>query len=60
MVLAEADGDKADAERLQGELAEVLAEEAVAVRAPVERREVEAVWRWRDGVSLAVEARRGR
>jgi glycolate oxidase subunit GlcD len=59
MVLAEADGARADAERLQRELAEVLTEEAVAVWASVERREATAVWRWRDGVSVAVEARRG-
>jgi glycolate oxidase subunit GlcD len=59
MVLAEADGVEAAAERLRGELVEALTDEALAVRAPVERGEVEALWRWRDGVSVVVEARRG-
>jgi FAD/FMN-containing dehydrogenase len=59
MVIAEADGARADAERLQRELVEALSTNALAVRAPTERREVEALWRWRDGVSLAVEARLG-
>jgi FAD/FMN-containing dehydrogenase len=38
---------------------EALGEEALAVYAPVQRFEVEALWRWRDGVSIAIEARRG-
>ncbi len=59
MVIAEADGARAEAERLQRELVEAMAEEALAVHAPAERRDVEALWRWRDGVSIAIEARRG-
>ncbi|MEK6327378.1 MAG: FAD-linked oxidase C-terminal domain-containing protein, partial [Actinomycetota bacterium] len=59
MVLAEADGAEAEAERLQRELVEALGIGALDVRAPLGRREVEAVWRWRDGVSIAIEARRG-
>jgi FAD/FMN-containing dehydrogenase len=59
MVIAEADGSAAEAERLQGEVSEVLGEEALALRAPRQRAEVAELWRWRDGVSIAVEARRG-
>jgi FAD/FMN-containing dehydrogenase len=59
MVIAEADGARAEAERLQREVVEALGTDALAVRAPTERRDVEALWRWRDGVSHAVEARRG-
>jgi glycolate oxidase subunit GlcD len=59
MVIAEADGTEEEARRLQGELVEALGAEALAVHAPTERSEVEALWRWRDGVSIAVEARRG-
>jgi len=59
MVIAEADGTKAEAERVQRELVEAVGIDALAVRAPVQRREVEVLWRWRDGVSIAVEARRG-
>ena len=58
-VIAEADGDRAAAESLRGELAEALGGGALAVRELAGRAEVEALWRWRDGVSLAVRARRG-
>jgi glycolate oxidase subunit GlcD len=59
MVIAEADGTRAEAERLQRELVEAVGPDALALRAPVQRPEVEALWRWRDGVSIAIEARRG-
>jgi glycolate dehydrogenase FAD-linked subunit len=59
MVIAEADGTRAEAERMQGELVEVMAQRALTITAQTGRREVEALWRWRDGVSIAVEARRG-
>ncbi len=59
MVLAEADGSPAEAERLQAELVEALREGAIEVRAAAEPREAREVWRWRDGVSNAVEALRG-
>jgi glycolate oxidase subunit GlcD len=59
MVIAEADGSQAEAGRVAAELQDVLARGALAVQAPVERREVEALWRWRDGVSIAVTAWRG-
>jgi FAD/FMN-containing dehydrogenase len=37
----------------------VLAEDAVAVHAPASTAEIAALWRWRDGVALLVQARRG-
>ncbi|MEX2194192.1 MAG: FAD-linked oxidase C-terminal domain-containing protein [Thermoleophilaceae bacterium] len=55
MVLAEADGSRAEAERLAEELREALAGGALAVLAP----DPGALWRWRDGVSIAVGALRG-
>ena len=59
MVIAEAEGTRAEAERLRSELVEVLGEAALSVQAPDGRAEVEALWRWRDGISLAAESRRG-
>lgn len=59
MVLGEADGDDAEAERVAGELAEALEPGAVAVQRPAGSGATRELWRWRDGVSLAVAARRG-
>jgi glycolate oxidase subunit GlcD len=59
MVLAEADGSTEEAARLQAELLDVLGQDALAVHAPLERAEIAALWRWRDGVSIAVSAQRG-
>jgi glycolate oxidase subunit GlcD len=59
LVLAEADGSLAEAQRLRAELEAVLAEDALGVVAPAGAAEVEALWRWRDGVSIAVSAQRG-
>jgi glycolate oxidase subunit GlcD len=59
MVLADVDGSAAEAARLREELIEVLSEDAVAVHAPTGRREIAELWRWRDGLSLAVTAERG-
>jgi glycolate oxidase subunit GlcD len=57
-VIAEADGDAGAAERLRDETAHVLAPAALRVDAPA-GGEVDELWRWRDGVSIAVTARRG-
>jgi glycolate oxidase subunit GlcD len=59
MVIAEADGKPTEVEATATELRQALSPGARAVHAPEQRAEVEAVWRWRDGVSLAVAARRG-
>ncbi len=59
MLIAEADGSSAEAASVRRELREAMASEAIAVYAPTAPREVAALWRWRDGVSLAVTARRG-
>ena len=59
LVIAEADGSAAEAHRVQKELRDVLAPEAVAIDAPATTSDVAALWRWRDGVSIAVTARHG-
>jgi glycolate oxidase subunit GlcD len=59
MVLAEADGSAAETVALAAALREALAEDALAVRAPATPAEVAALWRWRDGVAIAVTAQRG-
>ena len=60
VVIAEADGTKPEAEALRADLIETLdAEGPVAIRAPETSAEVEALWRWRDGVSVAVGAVKG-
>ena len=59
MVLAEADGSADEAARVCHELGEALADQALVVHAPTGAREVAELWRWRDGVSIAVSARRG-
>ncbi len=58
-VIAEADGDAGAAERLRAEAAEVLTPAALRVDAPAPGSESAALWRWRDGISIAVTARRG-
>ncbi|HVF79189.1 MAG TPA: FAD-linked oxidase C-terminal domain-containing protein [Solirubrobacteraceae bacterium] len=57
VVVAEADGSANEAARVRDELREALAPQAQALHAP--DGAARAVWRWRDGVSLAVTAARG-
>ena len=57
VVIAEADGSAAEAARVRDELREALGPQAAALHAP--DGAARAVWRWRDGVSLAVAAARG-
>src|SRR6478736_5655877 len=59
LVIAEADGSAQEAARIQAELIEALGEGAVSVHAPADRTAVEALWRWRGGLTFAVLARRG-
>jgi len=59
VLIAEADGSRAEAERVRDELIEVLGDGALAVHAPATREATRALWRWRAGVSLAVTASRG-
>jgi len=58
-VVAEADGSRSEAERLRDDLTEVLAHNALRVDTPTASPAIEALWRWRDGVSIAVSTRRG-
>ncbi len=59
LVIAEADGSHSEAERLRTELLDVLADGAVAVHAPTNPSTIAELWRWREGVSIAVTAQRG-
>jgi glycolate oxidase subunit GlcD len=59
MVVAEADGSLDEARRVRAELTEVLAPAALTLHAPETRADVAALWRWRDGVSLAVASAHG-
>jgi len=59
MVIAEADGTADEAARVRDELVEALSENAIAVHAPSDREGLEALWRWRAGLGLAVRARHG-
>jgi FAD/FMN-containing dehydrogenase len=59
VVLAEADGCAEEARRVRGELIEALSEGATTVHAPEDGAAIQALWRWRAGVSHAVTAARG-
>jgi glycolate oxidase subunit GlcD len=59
MVIADADGSAEEAARIHAELTDVLAEDALLVHAPTENKDINSLWRWRDGASLAVTAQRG-
>jgi len=56
VLVAEADGSREEAARVRDELHEALAPGALRLLEPTSDR---ALWRWRDGVSLAVAAARG-
>jgi FAD/FMN-containing dehydrogenase len=59
VLLAEADGSRAEAERIRDELLEAAGDRSVGVYAPSDREGVDAFWRWRSGLAFAVLARRG-
>jgi glycolate oxidase subunit GlcD len=58
-VVTEADGSPEEAARVREDVLELLAEDAVALHAPEQAAEINALWRWRDGVALRVDAQRG-
>jgi glycolate oxidase subunit GlcD len=58
-VLAEADGSHDEAARVRKDLLEVLGEDALSLYAPETAEEIAALWRWRDGLALVVDAQRG-
>jgi glycolate oxidase subunit GlcD len=55
-VIAEADGSEVEALAGQLALREALADGALDITAPTGAREVETLWRWRDGIGLAADA----
>jgi FAD/FMN-containing dehydrogenase len=59
VVIVEADGDVETALAGRAALREALDEGAVSVYAPTGAKDVAELWRWRDGVSGAVDAHRG-
>ncbi|MGC9220248.1 MAG: FAD-binding oxidoreductase [Solirubrobacteraceae bacterium] len=59
MVMTEADGSPGEASAVASELSAALQDDSLLLWAPTDRREISSLWRWRDGVSLAVSARRG-
>ncbi len=59
MVIAEADGSHDAAAALRRDLLDVLGETALDVLAPERASDAAELWRWRDGVSIAVAAVRG-
>jgi glycolate oxidase subunit GlcD len=59
LVLAEADGSADEAARLRAELVEALREDALSVISADGAPALADLWRWRDGVSIAVAASRG-
>jgi glycolate oxidase subunit GlcD len=58
-VLAEADGSTDEAARIRADLLDVFGEDALALYAPESPQEIAALWRWRDGLALVVDAQRG-
>jgi glycolate oxidase subunit GlcD len=58
-VITEADGSHDEAARVREDVLEVLGEDSRALHAPERSEEIAALWRWRDGVTLRVEAHRG-
>ena len=59
LVLAEVDGSSEEVARLRAAVLEAVGEDALSVWAPESPSEIAALWRWRDGVSLAVQVERG-
>ncbi len=58
-VLAEADGSHDEAARVRADLLDVFGEDALGLYTPETPQEIAALWGWRDGVALVVDAQRG-
>ena len=58
-VLAEADGSIEEAARIRKDVLDLFGEDALALYAPEAPQEIAALWRWRDGLALVVDAQRG-
>jgi glycolate oxidase subunit GlcD len=59
LVLAEADGSREEANRVRGDLLGALETDSVGAVTPEDAADLSRLWRWRDGVSIAVTARLG-
>ena len=59
MLILDVDGTRQEAARARSELIQTIAPGALAVHAPQGSREIAALWRWREGLALAVIAQRG-
>jgi glycolate oxidase subunit GlcD len=59
LVVAEADGSRVEAEAMRADLVDVLSEGALGLHSPTEAGPIAELWRWREGVSIAVTAQRG-
>jgi glycolate oxidase subunit GlcD len=58
-VVVEADGSHDEAARVRADSLEVLGEDARVVYSPEAPDEIASLWRWREGVTLRVQAYRG-
>lgn len=58
-VIAEADGEYGEAVAGQRALRDALADGSIDVLLPSDRRDVAALWRWRDGVGIAADTALG-
>jgi FAD/FMN-containing dehydrogenase len=59
MIICEADGDPDEAARERDLLLDALSDGATSVQAPARREDVAALWRWREGVPIAVDGAHG-
>ncbi len=59
LVIAEADGGVEEATRIRQELREALEPGSLECWMPSEREQIAGLWRWREGVAVAVAAQRG-
>jgi glycolate oxidase subunit GlcD len=59
VVIAEADGSRAEAEWARNELREALAGEALGFYTPETQSQIEELWRWRGGLAFAIYGQKG-